>query len=190
MRISTVLDDRPEPGRYDRTTIALHWVVALMVPLQWAGAHTIDWFPKGPLRVDVRSLHIVGGALLAALLVYRLYWRRARGVHFARRAGATFETLAVAVHYALYALLATVLALGIFNAWLRGDDIFGLFHIPQFSSYSKDARHLFANQVVDWHRLASNGLLVLAAGHASVALVHHFWLKDAVLTRMLGKRSR
>lgn len=185
-----MLDDRAESGRYDRTTIALHWIVALMVPLQWAGAHMIDWFPKGPLRVDVRSLHIVCGVLLAALLVYRLYWRRTHGVHFARRAGATFEALAIAVHYLLYALLATVLALGIFNAWLRGDDLFGLFHIPQFGNYSKDARHLFANQIVDWHRLASNVLLVMAAGHAAVALVHHFWLKDAVLTRMLGTSPR
>jgi cytochrome b561 len=185
-----MLDNRLTPAHYDRTTIALHWIVALLVPLQWAGAHTIDWFPKGPYRVDARSLHIVLGALLAGVLLYRLYWRRFYGVQFARRAGTALETLAVTLHYLLYALLAVVLALGIFNAWLRGEDIFGLFHIPQFGNYSKDARHLFANQVVDWHRLVSNALLVLAGGHATVALVHHFVLKDAVLRRMLGAPKR
>jgi len=173
--------------RYDHRTIALHWIIALIIPLQWANAHVIDWFPKGPYRVDARSLHILLGALLALALVYRLYWRATKGVRFPVDTAAPLEVLAKVVHYLLYALLGAVLLLGIFNTWLRGDDIFGLFHIPKFGSYDKDARHLFANEVVDWHRLTSTALLILGGSHALVALFHLYGLKDAVLRRMLPR---
>ena len=32
----------PLQQRYDRTTIALHWLIALLIPLQWGGAHMIQ----------------------------------------------------------------------------------------------------------------------------------------------------
>ena len=65
--------------RYDTTTIICHWLTALLVATQWLGAQTIDWFPRGPLRVDARSVHIVCGLLLAAILAFRLIWRVTRG---------------------------------------------------------------------------------------------------------------
>ena len=175
------------PPRYDRTTIMLHWGIAVLIIAQWLGAHAIDWFPKGPYRVDARSVHIVCGGLMVMALLYRIYWRSTRGVRFPKPPGLNPDTLAKLVHYALYALMAVVLGLGVFNAWLRGDDIFGLFHIPKFGSYEKEVRHLFVNLIVDWHRLASNILLLLAAGHALVALVHNYILKDDVLKRMALK---
>ena len=61
--------------RYDPATMFLHWATAVLVAAQWLGAQTIDWFPRGPLRVDARSMHITGGVLLAALLVARLLAR-------------------------------------------------------------------------------------------------------------------
>ena len=173
--------------RYDRMTIALHWIIALIIVLQWAGAHMIDWFPKGSCRVDARSVHIICGVFLTFALVYRIYWRSAKGVHFSLQTRSAQERLAKFVHYALYVLLTVVLGFGIFNTWIRGDDIFGLFHIPKFGAYDALSRHSIANQIVGWHRLTSNALLVLGGGHAVVALVHHYLLKDDILRRMLPR---
>ncbi len=174
-----------EPGRYDRTTIALHWVVAAGVLAQWLGAHAIDWFPKGPLRVDARSLHIVVGLLLLTALIWRIMWRRGSGVRFVQTAPTWWDRAAALVHLALYLLLAAVLGLGVFNTWLRGDDIFGLFHIPKYGAYLPDARHALANRVVGLHRLAANALLIVTAGHGLAGLVHYAVLKDRVLQRMV-----
>jgi cytochrome b561 len=62
----------PREMRYDATTMFFHWATAILVATQWLGAQTIDWFPGGPLRVDVRSVHITCGALLAVLLLARI----------------------------------------------------------------------------------------------------------------------
>ena len=170
--------------RHDNPAIVLHWATAFLVVFMWCGAHAIDWFPKGALRVDARSVHIVVGAALAGLLAYRVYWRAARGV----RTGQPSVTAGI-VHAALYGLLFAVLALGIANAWLRGDSLFGLIRIPAFGAYAPAARHALSEQVVGWHALAANAILVLAACHGAAALYHHFVLHDGVLARMLPRRS-
>lgn len=173
------------PLRYDRTTIALHWIVAIAVVAQWLGAHTIDWFPKGPYRVDARSLHILIGTLLSGLIAYRVYWRATHGTRIANDSALAWNGLTKGVHYLLMILLVAILLLGLANTWVRGDDIFGLFHVPKFGSYTPDARHQLSERVVGLHSLAANALLILAGGHAAVGLFHHFILKDSVLRRML-----
>jgi len=175
-------------GRYDRTTITLHWLVAVGVLAQWLGAHAIDWFPKGPLRVDARSIHIVLGVLLVLALAYRVVWRATNGTRFPISKPALRDRLASLVHLALYVLLGTVLILGLFNAWVRGDDIFGLFHLPKYGSFTPDARHALSEQVVGLHRLAANALLILAGGHAAAGVYHFAGLRDRVFQRMLPVR--
>src|SRR3954447_25595785 len=51
----------PTATRYDSVTILSHWFMALLIGVQWIVALSIDLFPKGPLRIDARSVHIVCG---------------------------------------------------------------------------------------------------------------------------------
>lgn len=171
--------------QYDPRTRALHWVTALAVIVLWGGAHAIDWFPKGPLRVDARSVHIVVGVLLVAITSYRITWRQTRGLVIAHDRSLA-DKLAATVHFALYALIAATLALGVANAWVRGDSLFGLAKIPAFGSYDAASRHALSEQIVGWHKLGANLILILAAGHAAAALFHHFVLRDSLLKRMIS----
>jgi cytochrome b561 len=169
--------------KYDSRTVWLHWTTAILLVLLWGGAHLIDTFPKGPLRVNVRSLHILFGTVLVGLTIFRLRWRLTKGATFADPAGLG-NTLAKLVHHLLYALIIVTLTLGIANAWVRGDDIFGLFHIPKFGSYDEAARTVLKHQILDWHELGANLVLGLGIGHGLVGLWHRLVLKDAVLQRM------
>ncbi|MDE2562437.1 MAG: cytochrome b [Sphingomonadales bacterium] len=162
----------------------MHWTTALMVIFLWGGAHVIDWFPKGPLRVDARSVHIVVGGLLVALTAYRVYWRLTRGQKIPH-AGSLAERTASVTHVALYVLIGCTLILGMANAWVRGDSLFGLVKIPYFGSYDAASRHALSEWIVGRHELGANLILILAAGHAVVGLFHHFVLRDDVLRRMV-----
>jgi cytochrome b561 len=190
--MSPNLDHRPRAGRsnrYDATTIVLHWTIAVGVVVQWLGAHVIDRFPRGPLRVDARSIHICLGAVMTALFIFRLYWRTHRGRSFEGDQKTAVDQVARVMQWALNILLLGVLLLGVFNTWLRGDSIMGWFHIPKFGDYDAAARHQFANQVVGFHRNAANLLLLLAAAHATAAIIHHAVLKDDVMRRMAPRRA-
>ncbi|HET6971947.1 MAG TPA: cytochrome b/b6 domain-containing protein, partial [Phenylobacterium sp.] len=57
---------------YDPRTILFHWLTAALVGVQWVGAHYIDAFPRGPLRVDARATHICIGVAMIGLLALRL----------------------------------------------------------------------------------------------------------------------
>ena len=170
--------------RYDARTIALHWISATLIVLMWGGAHAIDWFPKGPLRVDARSVHIVVGAALVAIIGYRLVWRNTRGAAIAGT-GEQLDRVAGLVHWLLYLLAAAVLLLGLCTAWVRGDNLFGIAQIPKYGVFDAASRHQLANEIVGWHRLAANCLLGLASGHGLMALFHRFVLRDDVLSRMV-----
>lgn len=173
---------------YDSRTRGLHWATAILVLLMWCGAHVIDWFPRGPLRVDARSIHIVGGALLVAVTGYRLYWRRSHGVVIVRTS-ALRDRAAAVVHALLYASIIVTLGLGLANAWVRGDSLFSIVRIPPLGTYDAAARHALSEQVTNWHALGANLILLLALAHAMTALFHHLLLRDDVLVRMLRSQA-
>lgn len=170
--------------RYDPTTIALHWAIALLIAFQWLGAHAIDWFPKGPLRVDARALHILAGALVIGLLVARIIWRATQGRRLPPAGSGPSEWAAKALQGLLYLTLAAILCGGVATEWVRGDSLFGLFSLPKFGPWTGEARHALAERIGGYHALAANVILVLAGLHAIAALAHHFVLKDNVLRRM------
>jgi cytochrome b561 len=171
---------QPVPQRYDRTTIVLHWLIALLVAGQWLGAQTIDWFSKGALRVDARSMHITGGLTLAVLLVASLVWRLTKGRHLPAADPGPLHVLAKATHWGLYALLLAMIAVGVFLVWARGDSWFNLFRVPAY----RPGDHDFADQVQDIHATIGWMILGLAGFHAAAALIHHYVWRDGVLRRM------
>jgi cytochrome b561 len=169
------------PFRYDRETILLHWCTAVLVVALWGIAQIIDFFPNGPLRVDVRSLHIALGATLAILLARRVIRRVTGRAAAAPQPSGILERAASLGHIALYALAILAVLTGIANAWTRGDSIFNLFAIPSFAPDDRALHKL----VGTLHAYATNTLLIVAAGHAAFALFHYYVLRDDILRRML-----
>jgi len=169
------------PVKYDSRTILLHWLTALLVVLLWGVAQVIDFFPSGPLRVDARSVHITLGVTLLVVLALRIVWRLRGGRHLPAAETGLIGLAARVVHYALYALLIAEVALGLSNAWVRGDSIFNLFTIPAFDPANKALRR----EVGSLHGLVANVILIVAGAHAAAALFHHYVRRDGVLRRML-----
>lgn len=172
--------------RYDRTTIALHWATAFLVAWQWVGAHLIDLLTAGgtPGRRAILGVHVLGGVLLLAVLLARLYWRHARGVRLGY-ASAAAGLAARAGHGVLYLLLAAVLGAGLWLEWVRGDNLFGL---VQFSTATAD--RALRRSATGLHETLANAILILAGLHALAALAHHCLLRDSILRRMLPWGAR
>ena len=166
---------------YDPKTIWLHWLTAALVISLWCVGQTIDWFPRGAPRVFARSAHISVGALLGCMLLYRVWWRMTAGARLPALGGRALRGIAKSMHLALYACLIATVALGVANAWERGDNLFFLYKIPAFDPGNKVLRA----SIEDYHAYAANLLLILAGLHAAAGLVHHYLLKSDVLGRML-----
>lgn len=179
--VETVAEAPAAEVSYDRRTIRLHWATAVLMSVLWGIAQIIDLFPKGAPKISVRSGHIILGVLLGIVVLMRIAWRSRSGRKLPLASHGVLGYVARIVHLMLYAGLAAVIVLGILNAWTRGDSIFGLFHIPQLFPSNPQLK-----PTVEYlHKTLANALMILAAAHALVALVHHFGLRDGVLRRML-----
>ena len=166
-------------SRYDATTILFHWLVALLVVTQWIGAQTIDLFPKGDLRVDARSVHIVCGATLGVLLVLRLFWRATLGRQLPAVGNWLIRLLAKLVHWGLYLSVAAQVIVGLALASARGDSLFGLYTIPSFAPGKA-----VTDQIMGVHESFGWVIVALVVVHALAALIHQSVWKDGVLDRM------
>jgi len=166
--------------RYDPLTVWLHWTTVGLVVVLWVIGLTGDHFPRGPLRTGVWSLHVVLGFLTAFVLVTRIAWRAQFGRVLPPADTGVLYLIAKSTHYLLYILLAAVVVVGIINASYRGFNLFGIWHVPQFGSADKAIRH----SINEWHEIAANALIAVAAVHGLAALVHHYVWRDRLLERM------
>ena len=166
--------------RYDRATVAAHWLTAILVVAQWCTAHMIDWAPRGAPRVPMRSVHLTLGVLLAVLIVARIVWRLTKGRRLPAADGPALHAVAKATHYALYALVVATVTFGLALWWYRGDSWFFVFSTPAPNPADKGVHDFFD----DWHPTLANAALILAGVHASAALIHRFLWRDGVLARM------
>jgi cytochrome b561 len=171
---------------YDRTTITLHWLTALLVVAQWCVAKMIDWAPRGDLRVPMRSLHLTVGVVLVALIAVRIVWRATRGRRLPAADRGPLYLVAKATHWGLYALIVAALLLGLLLWWIRGDTWFFVFSPPKLEPTNTALRRF----VSDWHPTLATAILWLAGLHAAAALCHRIVWRDGVLGRMLVRTTR
>ncbi|WP_158915504.1 cytochrome b [Caulobacter sp. S45] len=165
-------------GDYDPITIRLHWATAALIVVLWIMGRTTGWMPRGPLRVDVWSVHVLLGFALAVVLVARIAWRTTRGRRLPPVEHGVLHLVAKAVHGLLYVLLATVVVLGLINVFAHG---FPMFNVLKFPKVGDKA---FTKTVNHWHDLAANTIAAVALFHAIAALFHHYVRKNVVLIRM------
>jgi cytochrome b561 len=169
--------------RYDRLTISLHWLTAVLVVALFAAAYIWNSLPPGtPMRKSLQALHISLGLLFTAVFIVRLFWRSSRGRHLSAKAG-IMGMLSRGMHWLLYALLVAQMALGFLLRWAQGEpfQFFGLFSMPMLLAPDKPLSKVYEML----HNDAAWIIIVLAAAHAVAALAHHYVLRDNVLRRMI-----
>ncbi|WP_417261816.1 cytochrome b [Celeribacter sp.] len=156
------------PKGYSATQIALHWGVAVLVAGQYIFKDAISgaWtairegrdFAFDPLILA----HVVGGALILALVVWRLVLRLKRGTPLPpENEPAPLKTLSHVAHWAFYVLLAAMSLTGLL-AWF-GDVA-------------------AAAQV---HNVLKVALLAFIALHVLAVPFHKLVLKNNVMQRMI-----
>jgi cytochrome b561 len=175
-------------SHYDRLAVILHWATAVLVLTQFGLAELWDFAPR-PIKHLMVVAHISSGMLLALVVAVRIVWRLTPGHRVRDVEAGLAELTAKTVHFALYGLLAAEVTLGILLRWSGGEALsfFGLLIPSPLAEFSKPAQ----DRIGSLHDWLAWTIVILAAGHATMALIHHFVLRDTVLWRMLpGQRAR
>jgi cytochrome b561 len=164
--------------RYDRPTIVLHWLTAVLVTVQWLIGRTTGLMARGPLRVDIWSIHVLLGICITVVFIARIAWRWRRGRRLPGVGTPAERAAAMVVHVGLYVVLGIVLALGVANTIVHGFPLFNVLAVPGKQDMATILR------VNAWHGLAANVFAALVLLHTLAALFHHYVQRDDVLRRM------
>jgi len=167
-------------------SLALHWGIALLLLLVIALGLVGQELPLSGDKIKIFVYHKSVGILLLALVLLRIYWKLSQAQP-QKAAGITAQQhkMAGIGHRVLYGLM---LALPV-SGWLLNSAAgfpfkwMDLFVFPNIPGVGESLKDVF----VQVHLYLFYGLITVLAGHIGIALLHHFKLKDEVLTRMLPK---
>ena len=173
----------PPSDRYDRTAIALHWLIAIAVVAQFAWGWWMQGIakqPSGP-RVDAFNLHKSVGLTLLALMLLRLSWRAAHAPPAFPVMPPWQATLARLNHALLYLVLFVMPLSGYLGSVWSGYPVkyFGL-TLPGWN-WKDPALKDLASGV----HLVTAWVLATAVGlHVAAACKHALVDRDGLLARM------
>jgi len=179
--------------RYTNVAIFLHWLIALLIIGNIAGAFIAESFFESSDQADkamgsfVMGLHKATGITIIFLTLARLAWRL---MHPPAPLPAHMRGWEVALSKTTHALFY-VLMVGVpLAGWLMSSahpgnfplTWFGLFDLPQLPiADNKDVAH----QWEEVHELSAFLMMGLIGLHVLAALKHQFIHRDEVLGRMI-----
>ena len=176
--------------RYAGASIALHWLVLVLVIGVYASIELREAFPKGSdAREALKLLHYSLGLCVLALTILRLAVRALTGPPppIVPAPSRWESAAATAVHVALYGLMIGMPLLGWAMLGAAGDPV-ALFGVPLPPlAGPNEALGEILEESHETAGMIGYGLIAL---HASAALFHHYVRHDNTLVRMLARPSR
>ncbi|MBD2838218.1 cytochrome b [Pseudomonas sp. JM0905a] len=176
------------PSRYGSLSIALHWLMLVLIAAVYACIELKGNFPKGSETRDLlKQWHFMLGMAVFFLVWLRLVGRMISPTPAIQPAPASWQNaVSKLMHLALYALMIGTPLAGwlILSAAGKTVPFFGL-ELPGIIGPNKE----LAGEIKELHELAGTAGYWLIGLHAVAALFHHYVSRDNTLVRMLPGKS-
>lgn len=175
---------RNTSARYGLVSQTLHWLIVILVLLQFLLGFKAHGLPVSLERLMLLARHKSIGITILLLMILRVAWRLYSPPPGLPSGTAPIPAIAAHIsHGLLYALLLLMPLVG----WLLSSasnltvSWFGWVSLPNLVA----PNHRLAHRLLLTHESMAWLLLALVIGHIGAALWHHFVVRDSVLLRML-----
>jgi len=173
-------------ARYHPVSMALHWLLALMILGSLGVGLCMTGLPFSPARLKLYNWHKWAGVTILVLSTLRLLWRLTHRPPADVPMSARQQRAAHAAHAALYGLLFAVPLAGWAYSSAAGFPVvlFGVLPLPDFVGPDR----ALSESLKPLHQWLAYALAAVIAVHIVAALKHHFVDRDGLLLRMMPAR--
>ncbi len=173
--------------RYHPASMALHWLLALLILGSLAVGLYMTGLPFSPQRLKLYNWHKWAGVLILVLSAARLLWRLVQKPPALPAMPAWQARAAHGAHLALYVLFFAVPLSGWAYSSAAGFPIvlFAVLPLPDWVPVSRE----LAETLKPVHHYLAYALAAIVGLHVAGALKHHFIDRDGLLLRMLPGRA-
>jgi len=175
------------PARYGSLSLAMHWLMALLLVAVYCCMELREFYPKGSdPRNALKAWHYTLGITVFLLVWLRLVLRLVQRTPTIEPPAPTWQTLlSKAVHLGLYVLMIGMPIVGwlLMNGEGKGVTAWGV-ELPVLIAKDKALAHTLE----EIHEIGANAGYALVAVHTAAALFHHYFMRDNTLLRMLPGR--
>lgn len=176
-------------NRYSTLSIALHWMIALLILAAFALGFYMTDLQFSLTKLKLFSWHKWLGVTVLALVAIRLLNRLFQTPPAYPASMKKWERItANSVHLALYFFMFAVPLSGYFYTYAAGFPVvyLGLVELP--APIAPDP--ILKVQLKTLHEMLTTGMLMLISLHIAAALKHHFIDKDQISQRMLPRAAK
>lgn len=177
-----------KPDRYHPLSIGMHWLMLVLLVAVYTLIELRGVFPKGtPAHDAMKTWHFMLGMSVLVLVLARIAMRFVFPAPAITPAPPRWQhIMAASMHLAIYAFLVVMPLLGWLTLSAKGRVIpfFGL-ELPALIGVDRGLAHDFE----EIHELIGVIGYWLFGLHAAAALVHHYFMHDDTLRRMLPRVS-
>ena len=170
--------------KYSTLSIAMHWLMALLIIGVYACIEIREFYPKGSdPREALKMWHFMLGLSVFFLVAVRIVARvLSPAPPISPPLTAVQQKISAAMHLGLYALMICLPLAGWVMLSAAGKPIpfFGL-ELPALVGANEE----LAKSIKEVHAAVGQAGYALIGLHAVASLVHHYKMKDNTLTRML-----
>lgn len=175
-------------SRYGLVPQLLHWIVVVLIGLQYWLAEAAEELPAGTDKLAMLTRHKSFGITILLIALVRVAWRLFDRPPAPPPMPAWQRTAASLAHWGLYVLLFALPLTG----WMMSSSAnypvswFGLVQLPDLVMPSEELHEVLE----EVHESLFVALLSLAGLHVLAALKHQFMDRDGLLSRMLPWGAR
>lgn len=181
------------PLRYGAVSMALHWLIAALILLDFALALSFSKFDPGDALYFrfAYDQHMSVGMMVLVLSVLRLAWRLMHRVPpLPAEMGRGMRLLARASHALLYVFMLAAPLTGwvVLSVRQKPPPLLGDLHWPAIgplADLAHEQRSAIHDAFLPGHIWLSYIGMALLGVHVLAALYHHYFKRDDVLRRML-----
>ncbi|WP_196140999.1 cytochrome b [Aliikangiella sp. G2MR2-5] len=171
---------------YGKLSIALHWIMALLIIGIIAVGFYMGTMEDGDPKWQLYGYHKATGVIILVLALFRWYWVLSNEKLSAPE-GFTKKDIGLA-HASKWSLMLMMLVMPVSGMVMsiaagRAINVFGLFKVPALAEANRPIAGFFH----DVHEISAWIIAILVGLHILFALKHHLLNKDETLLRILGR---